>query len=317
VTSKNKSLKVKRNRSDLITIFAEKWLEYAWAVKDWVYTLLKRALSYQPGKYKYSTDEKVSQRIDKMFKGHHDIPQPNLKKLRAEAIKASHPILDLLFTSSELSAIPDIPECYDFGSGKFFKWSAEYHKIVMKMFDRIENAKNKLAFDEQKEQNEGVDEEPPAIAKKEEPDYLKYRYRGWDILTFLNEKAGHSSFYIQINGRQKQKIEYSPFLLLLFLAIKLKENKDGWVEIDAADDIDVTVLYSIRNAEDLIYRLRERMAPYLRTVNKEGFIEVEERNARLSTHPSRVQVPHRKWLKNTFEEVRDSLLKKREKKIGK
>jgi len=305
---------MKKNRSDLITIFAEKWLEYAWSVKNWVYTLLKKNISYQPGKHKYSTDEKVSQRMDKMFKGHHDIPQPNLKKLRDEAIKASHPILDLLFTSSELKVIPDIPECYDFGSGKFFRWSAKYHKIVMKMFDRIENAKNKLAFGEHKEQNDGVNEDIPPITKKEEPDYLKYRYRGWDILSFLNEKAGHSSFYIQIRGGQKQKIEYGPFLLLVFLAIKLKEKKGGWVEIDAADEIDVTVLYSIKNVEDLIYRLRGKLKPYLKTVGSHDFIEVAGRKVRLSTHPSRIHVPHRKWLKNTYEEVKRALVKKRKRK---
>ena len=308
---------MKRNRSELIDIFEKKWVEYARAINDWV--LAHRKLNIPCDlKYHYlqgHLDKKQFYKFKKILQKHH-VTWPDEWKLYREVTKASHPILNLLFTPNEQPNIPIILSYHDSAPGDYEKWSDEYKKIYLNVYNRLEAARNRLAFDEQKEQNDGVNEDVPPLTKKEEPDYLKYRYRGWDILSFLNEKAGHSSFYIQVNGRQKQKIENSPFLLLLFLAIKLKENKGGWVEIDRADEVDVTDSYNIKNVEDLVYRLRDRIGPHLRTVSREDFIEVEGRKVRLSTHPSRIEVfqiegSHKKWLKNTFEEVKNSLLGKR------
>ena len=100
--------RVETNKSDLLSIFIKKWLEYVKACKEWADKLLE-LLHYQ---YRYYPYVDAHQRVNNILEDYH-IPQSNnLDKLHAEVIKAAQPILDLLFTPNERWVIPKLTVIY-------------------------------------------------------------------------------------------------------------------------------------------------------------------------------------------------------------
>jgi len=157
------------NKSDLITIFARKWLEYERAVSDWILAREKFNISYDRNDY----SEKTSRRIDKILKKNH-ITCPNVRKLHDEVTAASHPILDLLFGPNENPIIPEFDIYY---SGGYEKWSKEHKEIILNMYYRILGARNKLAFQESRRGDEEHLEIPKIKEKTKEKAMVKSDFR--------------------------------------------------------------------------------------------------------------------------------------------
>ncbi len=161
----------------------------------------------------------------------------------------------------------------------------------------------------------------PDLTPKEEAAKIKYGYKGWDVLTFLNEKGKYGSYYVEINGR-RETISAAQLLLLICFAQKLKKDKWGWVSRKEAADLKIIVVdqdednphEGNNHYDDLVHKLRNRIGAHLKTCGRDEFIEANDKKFRISTMPGRVIVPHDRWLGETFAEIKESLLKKRRKK---
>ena len=156
--------------------------------------------------------------------------------------------------------------------------------------------------------------EVPPMTSEEAADQRNYGYKSHDVLTFLNERGKYGSYAIQINDGKKEKIPSSHLLLLIFFAKKLRSDKKGWVSKEEAIAAKIIDPNNPNYLDDILYKLRNKLNPYVRTCGRDEILESSEMRFRLSILPNRIIVPHERWLGEAFSEIKKSLLKKRQKK---
>lgn len=147
----------------------------------------------------------------------------------------------------------------------------------------------------------------------EKKDYEKHRYRSLDDFEYLDAKDRHSSHWIKING-VKVSVPNATFALLLFLTKMLKKNKRGYVTKDDVSKTGVTDEFRDNHIDELVFELRNKISPPLKTTDRDGIIEVDNGEYRLSIHPNRIVVPKGGWLEDTLKKTISELKKKRDKR---
>ncbi|MFH2146317.1 MAG: hypothetical protein ABII75_09885 [Candidatus Omnitrophota bacterium] len=147
----------------------------------------------------------------------------------------------------------------------------------------------------------------------EKKDYGKYKYKSLDEIEFLDKKSGHSSYSVKINNA-KTSIPNAVFSLLLFLAISLKKDKEGYVTKAETDKEGITDENRTNHLDDLVYELRNKIAPLIKTTDRDGIIQVDNGRYRLSIHSNRIKEPKKGWVDAIYLKVLTDLDKKREKR---
>lgn len=152
---------------------------------------------------------------------------------------------------------------------------------------------------------EGEGDPIPAISAKEQAGYKEHKYKCKDIIEFLDEKTDSRNVRIKINGKSSIDIPYSEAVLLILMAIKLKENNGGWVTyadllsegIIANDDA-----LAHKKDADKLARFHRLVSDLRKSLGSKEIIQGlrGKSQCRISTHPQRVKEPKSNWLKQQY-----------------
>ena len=156
----------------------------------------------------------------------------------------------------------------------------------------------------------------PPISQKERPGYNKHDYKRQDIIEFSDHVAGYRKIRLSVNG-VVHDISYSEVVLLMLLAIKLKENNGGWVSLD---DLTTEGIVSEGLKTNTFTQMHWIVSKLENRFGKNGLIENSqgEGKYRLSTHPLRVKETSSNWLKKTYKHTVLPVVKKtKAKRAGK
>src|SRR5207247_2551503 len=145
--------------------------------------------------------------------------------------------------------------------------------------------------------------EVPPMTPEEAANKRKHGYKSWDTLTFLNERGKYGSYAIQVNDGKKEKIPSSHLLLLIFFAKKLRSDKKGWVSKEEASAAKIIDPNNPNYLDDILYKLRNKLNPYVRTCGRDEILESSKMRFRLSILPNRIILPHDRWLSEAFSEI--------------
>ncbi|MFH2026790.1 MAG: hypothetical protein ABIK30_13415 [bacterium] len=150
-------------------------------------------------------------------------------------------------------------------------------------------------------------------SQAEKKDYEKYKYKSLDDIEFIDKKSGHSSYPVKISGA-KVSIPNAVFSLLLFFSIQLKKKKNGYLTKKQTDKEGITNEDRNNHLDDLVYELRNKISPLIKTTDRDGIIEVDNGQYRLSIHPKRIKEPKKGWVDAIYLKVLTNLDEKREKR---
>jgi len=156
----------------------------------------------------------------------------------------------------------------------------------------------------------------PAISQKERTGYNAHDYKRQDIIEFSDHVAGYRKIRLSVNGAVHD-ISYSEVVLLMLLAIKLKDNNGGWVSLD---DLTTEGIVSEALKTNTFTQMHWIVSKLENRFGKNGLIENSqgEGKYRLSTHPLRVKEPSSNWLRKTYKHTVLPVVKKtKAKRAGK
>lgn len=127
-------------------------------------------------------------------------------------------------------------------------------------------------------------------------------------LTFLDQKAGGRSYYINLNS-EKISVPYSEMVLLIYFAIKRKKA-DGWI---SQDDTDKEGITESENDDGHLRKLINRLEKSLK--GRKDLIENDnEGRYRLAVSFDNIIIPDKHWLENKLSEILSRLDEYREKR---
>lgn len=132
----------------------------------------------------------------------------------------------------------------------------------------------------------------PLISKNEKMKYGN-RYPRKDVIKFLNREGDNRNYIIEVN-EEEVPVPYALYLLLLFLAIKLKTDMDdGWATIKELEAGEIVNETNIHHLHQLTSNLNNRLRPFIESNTKELIQNMKRASKyRLSTMPSRIKTPH-------------------------
>ncbi|MBU1863428.1 MAG: hypothetical protein KKH94_07205 [Candidatus Omnitrophica bacterium] len=128
------------------------------------------------------------------------------------------------------------------------------------------------------------------------------RYKTNYTLTFIDYTGELERYPVQIDRRASIDIPYSKYVLLLFLAIKLKEGQGGWVSRAEIEQGKIADGENINHVHNLISELRDCFRGVISKQDIPRFIENIRGKSqyRISTTPNNIYAPHTKWLKQKY-----------------
>ena len=152
----------------------------------------------------------------------------------------------------------------------------------------------------------------PPLSKTEKSKYAKY-YPRRDVIEFLDREEGDRNYIIEVNGKEVP-IPYAKYILLLFLAIKLKRDiGNGWTTVKELYDEKIVKDYDGAHVQHLVSDLKKAFKSAIEPNAKAELIQNKRKGKyRFSTMPSRIKTPYPKWLKQTLISVKNSVLAERE-----
>jgi hypothetical protein len=160
----------------------------------------------------------------------------------------------------------------------------------------------------------------PALTKKEKTDYEKHNYQCQDIIEFLDEKAKYRNIKIKINDN-KLDIPFSEAILFIFMAIKLKDNKEGYVSSQECEQESITQKKDEDSEEKISTTYLHNLVSKLSTKTlknhaSDGLIEnlKHEKKYRISTHPLRIKAPNKNWLQEKYKELLEAVKAERKRR---
>ncbi|MCB0369298.1 MAG: hypothetical protein KDD45_07535 [Bdellovibrionales bacterium] len=155
----------------------------------------------------------------------------------------------------------------------------------------------------------------PPINATEKKKYAK-DYPRKDVIEFVNRTTGARSGIVSINGRGLE-LQYNLYGLLLALAKALKQDVDsGWVHCDTLENEKI-----VRNRNHFhrsMSELSRKLDPFAEDDNKIKLLQNLTRKSkyRLSTMPSRIKLPHSRWLASKYTTIKNEIIKERAKRVG-
>lgn len=154
----------------------------------------------------------------------------------------------------------------------------------------------------------------PPITNAEAKKYGK-RYPRKDIIEFLNKETDNRNYVIMVN-KKEASVPYALYILLLFLAIKLKSDMDdGWTTIEELEAAEIAVKGDIHHTHQMASGLNKILHYFIESNTIELIQNMKRaKKYRLSTMPGRIKAPHTMWLKQTLTRVKNSVLKERQKR---
>jgi hypothetical protein len=140
------------------------------------------------------------------------------------------------------------------------------------------------------------------------------RYKTNYALTFIDYTGELERYPVQIDQRTPIDIPYTKYVLLLFLAIKLKDGQGGWVSKTELEQAGILDDENINHINSLLSELR---ACFRGEVAKpKEFIENIRGKSqyRISTAPNNITAVHTKWLKQKYDAVIKQVKKERDRR---
>jgi len=105
---------------------------------------------------------------------------------------------------------------------------------------------------------------------------------------------------LRIDQRASIDIPYTKYVLLLFLAIKLKDGQGGWVTKSELEQEGVLDDENINHINSLLSELRACFRGEV-AKPKEFIKNIRGKSQyRISTAPNNISAPHTKWLKQKY-----------------
>jgi len=151
------------------------------------------------------------------------------------------------------------------------------------------------------------------MTQKQQKDKEKYGYKCEDRLLFTGRKWKKRSSLVRLNETEI-RVPNNETLLLIRLAIELKEREGGWVKTEKLYEEGITEEVPISR---LFGRLRDSLSPSLLDKDGEKFIENDGAGSyRVSTHPDFVSFPEKNWSVKEYNELKMSVRKERERRKG-
>ena len=187
-------------------------------------------------------------------------------------------------------------------------------------FDQILDDSFQIDFSKVPADEKNKDFKIPAITQKEKAGYRDHDYKCQDIVKFVGQGAKNRQIRISVN-KDTTDIKYSEAALLMYMAIKLKENAGGWVSLNdiTNEEIVPTANQTKTNNFTRMHRLVSDLRGTLKKVQaSDDIIQGSDGKGeyRLSTHPLRVKEPSSNWLKKTYKHtVMPAVKKERAKRI--
>lgn len=137
-----------------------------------------------------------------------------------------------------------------------------------------------------------------------------------DMIEFVDRQNTGRKGIVLING-QELELEYNLYGILLALAKTLKSETDtGWVHYD------VIANEKLVRSRDHFHRslseLSRLMKALAEKINPAKIIENQIRKSkyRLTTMPSRIKTPHKRWLAARYQTIKNDIVKERTKRVG-
>ncbi|MFC2140372.1 hypothetical protein ACFLQ1_01470 [Candidatus Auribacterota bacterium] len=158
---------------------------------------------------------------------------------------------------------------------------------------------------------------------KQQKDYEKHGYLS-ELKIYLGEKEGkRRSNIVRLNDIEVT-VPDSEMLLFIFLLLELIKGEGGWVKniriyqeqivpdgSPEAGKFDTYREYT--SLHRLVDRLRKSLKAGLSGKNSKDFIENDAGGRyRISTHPDFITISDENWLKEKYNEIKKSILHKRE-----
>jgi len=152
----------------------------------------------------------------------------------------------------------------------------------------------------------------PPISNAEAKKYDN-RYPRRDVIEFLDRETDNRNYIIRVN-KKEVSIPYSLYILILFLAIKLKSDMDdGWATIKELEAADIAIEGDIHHTHQVTSNLNKILHHFIESNTVELIQNMKRASKyRLSTMPSRIKAPHTMWLKQTLTHVKNCVLKERQ-----
>ncbi len=146
----------------------------------------------------------------------------------------------------------------------------------------------------------------PDMTPQENSKKKKYNYKTNYVLTFLHRDELQRSHIVQIDNGKEFGIPYSCSVLLLLMAITLKENKEGWVTIERIKKEGLINEEGKKIAGRLyswVFKLRAFFN--LKVEHPNFFIELAKGHCkyRISTDPTNLKGQNLQWLKKEYKMI--------------
>lgn len=171
-------------------------------------------------------------------------------------------------------------------------------------FDKILNDSFQIDFSKVSADGKTQGFKIPVVTQKEKAGYKAQDYKCQDIIEFVGQGAKNRQIRISVNENVTD-VKYSEVALLMYMAIKLKENSGGWVSLNdmSNEEIVPTANQTKTNNFTRMHRIVSDLRGTLKKVQaSDDIIQGADGKGeyRLSTHPLRVKEPSSNWLRKTY-----------------
>lgn len=195
-----------------------------------------------------------------------------------------------------------------------FKTKFEGKGITCGRFDDLLSKEFKISFPVGREETAESILTVSPVTSSEQKKYAN-DYPRKDVFKFIDKQKSGRKGIVLINGRELE-LEYNIYGILLAFAKALKSDTDtGWVSYDHIES--EKIVRSRDHFHRSMSELSGKLDPFVED-NKVKILQNLKRKSkyRLSTMPSRIKVPHTRWLASRYKVIKGEIIKERTKRVG-
>jgi hypothetical protein len=151
-------------------------------------------------------------------------------------------------------------------------------------------------------------------SKQDEADYEKHDYKSHETLVFF-DRQDSDGYVIQIGNSAPFGISRANYVLLLYMAMALKKDKEGFIIMSQTDKEGITDEYGDTGK---LYYLISDLRKSFKNKSKDPNLLIQSIKGkgqyRISTHPNYIKAPDRNWLKKKYDELIPEVKKERQRR---